>query len=99
MCTSMDSYGTYGQLNLLPLQATHLGLFARKEWQQSLMIVHLNVVVLRLPAVNLSLDLVTVIVEYEKIWLDSSSNHGANLLQSLRSTRTHLGIFPTHKLE
>ena len=46
------------------------------------MVVHLNIVVFCLFTVNLSLDLVPVIVEDEEVWLDPSSEHRSDLLQS-----------------
>lgn len=48
------------------------------------MVVHLDIVVLCLPAVNLSLDFVSVVVEDEEVWADASSQHRTNLLQGLR---------------
>ena len=47
------------------------------------MIIHLNVVVLRLRTVDLPLDFVAVVIEDEEVRVDASSQHCSDFLQCL----------------
>ena len=47
------------------------------------MVVQLNIIVLCLPSVNLSFNLVPVVVEYKEVWTNTPSEHRTDLLQRL----------------
>ncbi len=54
------------------------------------MIVHLDIVVFRLPTVDLPLDLVSVIIEHEEVRVDAATEHCADFLHRLeRWSRQH----------
>lgn len=64
-------------------RGTDLCLGSGQEGQEFLMVVQLDIVVFRLPAVDLSLNLVSVVVQDKEVRVHTSLEHGADLLQGL----------------
>ena len=87
--TTSDSYGVYGardqhsSLVFRTEECAHLALLASQEWQQQLMIIQLNVIVFRIPSVDLSFDLVPIVVENKDVRMDTTAQHRSDLLQGL----------------
>lgn len=64
------------------------------------MVVQLDVVVLCLPAVDLSLDLVAIVVQDKEVRLDTTPQHGSDLLEGLRLVfRAQTSVGETHELK
>jgi hypothetical protein len=94
VCTAIDSNGVYsasvgcaGSADDVAWYSgrvpPYLGLLACEERQEQLMVVRLNIVILRRPTVDLTFDLVSVIVENKDVRFEPAAHHGSNLLQGL----------------
>jgi hypothetical protein len=63
--TSIDSYGVFLLESPSLQEETYLALLSSEEGEQELMIIQLDVIVLRIPPVNLSFNLVSIVIEDE----------------------------------
>ena len=66
----------------------YLALLSSQEGKQELMIVQLDIVVLRIPPVDLSFNLVSIVIKDEKVRAKTSSEHCTDLLDRLPLARS-----------